>query len=557
LNSAVVRAERYGSVLAISMGNGIPGRAPIRAADVVASGVLIVAAVIYLASFPRSLGSVDESYFLYEAKRLMDGEVMYRDVFQFITPLASYAMAALFWLFGATIATAKIGMAAVHGLTMAILYLICRRLGVRRTFAALTSVAYLAVCQPAWDYASWHWFSTLVTTLLLLILIGGKWAERPRAALVPGIVCGLLVGVQQQRGLVMAAAVGLLFLLDHLIDRRYPAPRPWSSLVARGAWLFGGILIVDVPLLVACMAAAGAEPVFYALVRFPLESYPNTFRVRWGRLARPAQSHGAFTFPILLRYLPVVLVVPVVRLLSLLVAPTGRDELRTLSTLVVFAAFSALSIAYYPDVIHIAFIAPVFLVCVAEVAEWAVAAVARPAALSRATAAVAAVAVLALFGWKLSSNLTTKRRLFPYSHETAFGRVDFATRWQPILVDKMRSLLDQVPQRELYCYPYLTSPYLMTGGNNPTPYQYFIATRSPRRHREKVLSVLSERRVPYIIGSALFMDRRDPVVKFIHQHYEPLQIPELGAHGELPMVQVYRRRDAPGPTSRDSSRATE
>jgi hypothetical protein len=53
------------------------------------------------------------------------------------------------------------------------------------------------------------------------------------------------------------------------------------------------------------------------------------------------------------------------------------------------------------------------------------------------------------------------------------------------------------------------------------------------------------------------MDRRDPVVKFIHQHYEPLQIPELGAHGELPMVQVYRRRDAPGPTSRDSSRATE
>ena len=54
--------------------------------------------ILYLRQLPRSLHPADESFFLYEAKRVRDGEVTYRDIFQFVVPLSSYALAALFWI---------------------------------------------------------------------------------------------------------------------------------------------------------------------------------------------------------------------------------------------------------------------------------------------------------------------------------------------------------------------------------------------------------------------------------------------------------------------------
>jgi len=61
------------------------------AGDAALALLIFAAAWAYLASLPRYLGGADESYFLYEAKRIRDGEVMYRDFFQFTTPLAESA----------------------------------------------------------------------------------------------------------------------------------------------------------------------------------------------------------------------------------------------------------------------------------------------------------------------------------------------------------------------------------------------------------------------------------------------------------------------------------
>src|SRR6185369_1038459 len=93
-----------------------------------ALAVLIFAAtVIYLTSLPPNLAFADEAIHLYESKRLLDGEVLYRDVFEMITPGYMYLMALLFKIFGSDVATARTAQAVMHGLSGVVLYAVCRR----------------------------------------------------------------------------------------------------------------------------------------------------------------------------------------------------------------------------------------------------------------------------------------------------------------------------------------------------------------------------------------------------------------------------------------------
>src|SRR5256885_3140230 len=127
-----------------------------RRADALLAGVLLAGTTLYLCGLPRNLGASDESAYLYESKMLLEGRVLYRDVFEIVAPGFYYLTAALFWLFGSTMTTAPTATAALHGLIVVGVYATCRLLGVRRTVAAPSALAYPAFIQPAWPYASPH-----------------------------------------------------------------------------------------------------------------------------------------------------------------------------------------------------------------------------------------------------------------------------------------------------------------------------------------------------------------------------------------------------------------
>lgn len=181
-----------------------------------------------LQSLPHALGNSDESYFLLEAKRVADGEVMYGDVFEFIPPGATYIMAAAFRLFGADMATARGVMAAVHAPIAVLLYATCQHLDVGCAFAAVVPLAYLALCRSAWPYAGWHWFSTLFLVAQSWLLSRSAWRGTPREAALAGLLSGASIGVQHQRGLPVAAGIAVLLVAAHWCGggpaRRRPAP---------------------------------------------------------------------------------------------------------------------------------------------------------------------------------------------------------------------------------------------------------------------------------------------------------------------------------------------
>ena len=522
-----------------------------RSVDVALAVLLFVGAALYLSALPYNLNAADESYFLYEAKRIRDGEVMYRDVFEFATPLAAYAMAGLFWLFGTSMATARISMAVLHALTGVLLYATSRRLGVRRELALAVPLAYLAVCQAVWPFASWHWFSTFFTTAVLLSMVAGPWATRPRWMFVPGLLNGFLICVQQQKGVVLTAGTGAVLVADFLVDRRYPDPGSWRALATRLACLAAGVAVIVGPVLLAFALLAGVQPLYDALVRFPLENYRANFGSAWGAIAPLSSPFAEYTFPTVLKYAPLALVLPVVNWATDIIARRDRAGVRRLSALIVLSGSCALSIRYLPDMIHIAFVAGVFWVAAAQGLEWVLSAGHLPA-LTRPIGVV----MVALLGSGLVLHLARNARLlrgqFPVSHETAFGRVDFANRWEPVLLDKARQLVAETPSQELFCYPYLSLPYLATGARNPTPYQYLMSGVSPDQHVKNTLAILDARRVPYIMGSLFFMRRDDPIAQYIKQHYEFVPIPEIVGVEELPTYWIYARKNPPPAEGGDS-----
>lgn len=517
--------------------------------------LLFLAIVAYLVYLPRTLGRADESHFLYEAKRIRDGEVMYRDFFQFVTPGAPYIMAFLFWVFGTTLQTARVATAVLHGLLGVVMFAICRTLGVRRALAIVPPVAFLALCQPAWQFASWHWFSAFFTVVVLFTLLRAPWWRRPRAAIVPGIAAGLLTAVQQQKGVAITLGVGLIFLLDQAIDRRYPHPAPWRDLVVRLAWFAAGVALVMVPLLIAFVAMAGFDPLYQALVVFPLVNYRKAFHSPWGNVLWVTEGSAKLTYPVVLKYLPVALLPAALRLLVGVVRGADRDAIRRLVVLLVSAGSATLSIWYFPDFIHIAFIAPVFLIAAAEALGWMIGAAetvlrrggsaATHAARGWVELALATVLVGAL-ALHLGNNAATLRADFPYPHDTAFGRIDFPGRWQAIMIDRTRTLLGFMPSKTLFAYPNMSEPYLTTGAKNPTPYQYYFAPVSPREHTQRVLEILRSGTVPFVMVQGFFLHPKDPVAREIFARYEAVDIPEIDALREHTTLTLYLRKGLRG-----------
>src|SRR5262245_53300551 len=118
--------------------------------DVAVAVLILAGTALYLSSLPPNLAFADEAIHLYESKRILNGEVLYRDVFEMITPGFMYLMALLFALFGTDYASVRIAQAVLHGIAAVVLYAACRRLDIRRGLSVMAPLAYVAVSQPAW-----------------------------------------------------------------------------------------------------------------------------------------------------------------------------------------------------------------------------------------------------------------------------------------------------------------------------------------------------------------------------------------------------------------------
>jgi hypothetical protein len=500
--------------------------------------LLVVGTVVYLYLWPRDLYCFDEGLYLYEAKRILNGDVFYRDFFEIITPGSFYFMALVFRIFGIDLTVARMAMAVLHGLIVTVIYLSCRFSGVRRGISVSAAAAHVAICYWAFSIASPHWFGTFFTLLVLLVFLRRPWENGATWAMVPGFLCGLLISVQQQKGLIITVGACTLLAASSLVDGRHGSWRRALAVPLASFW--GGLFLVLLPLSVALIAAAGPAAVFKCLVLHPIVNYRGNLHAPWGLYAK--QLPDLFLFPEFMRYFPLVLL-PLAALRGALDWFRGVEwrEMRVLVSAIAFSLFSILSIAYYPDYTHLAIISPVLFVLAADMLEWGLRNIRAAAVVRFAGLAVTSCLIIGL-AWLLNNNLHRRHKMYSVSHMTLFGRVDFSNREEIVLVDKIRDLMRDAPSREIFCYPYCASVYLMTGTENPTRYQVLIAGGySDPAQVQEAIDVLEARKVRYVAVMTFWINwKTDPVIRYFAGRYERV---DLGLSSRMPAYVLFRRKN--------------
>jgi hypothetical protein len=493
--------------------------ARIGSAEIVPVTLIIAATVAYLAAVPYPLGALDEGLFLYEAKRILHGDVFYRDIFEIAAPGAYYLFASAFALFGTTMTVARTTAALVHGGIAALSYVAGRRLGIGRWLCIAVATAQLAVCQAAWPYASPHWVGTLFTVLLLLVLIRRPGLERWRWFVLPGALLGMLAFCQHQKALVMAFGIAAILASDSAIDFRLGLPTRFAQLTRSVLALAAGALLIAIPAFGLLVGLAGVAPVYRCLIDFPLFNYHKAANEAiWGDINLVTLSYARRTFPHLLEWLPIVLLPAVPLAARLWWRRRSRERLRVLGLLVGFCTFSIASIAYHPDFIHLAIIAQPFFLFAALQVQWVVDELPAQARGRVLLGTALSLAALILCAWRLGDNLVRSRRAFSVAADTAFGRVHFRRAQDTRLFRALREQLDASQDRRMFIYPGPPALYLLTGAENPTRYQFLLVPYHDPAQVDEVVRDLERKRVPLILTPPM-SNVPDPVVEYANENY--------------------------------------
>jgi hypothetical protein len=232
---------------------------------------------LFVPPFIPILYNGDGMFFLAPGQRMYEGETIYRDFFEFVTPGTGLVYFFLFKLFGIRLWIPNL-LSLLLGLVLAGLGVVISKKLMRPSLVLLPSAIFLVgvrelLCQP-----THHWFSLVTATAAIASLAERRTSGRIAAA---GFFCGLTSCFTQTRGL--AVAVGFVFFLWWESRRKQEA---WRELLKKESWLVATFLAAFLAVNTYFIWKAGPARFFWCTVVFVLKYYSkmtdvNTFQVFW------------------------------------------------------------------------------------------------------------------------------------------------------------------------------------------------------------------------------------------------------------------------------------
>ena len=450
------------------------------------AGLVGVGTFLYLLRFPATLNAADESLYLYGAKRVLQGDAIYHDFFEILTPLSFYFFALVYSLGGTTLVAAKVAMAAVNAVSAVLVFGLARKVaGV--ALSGTAALFFVAGCLPVLAEVSAHWMSTAAALGTAAVLLSDRLASSHvlRPALT-GALAGVALCIQQQRSFFLVVWVGAATLLLSLCESNQGRPLDGSASVSgpagaaassspRSGWLarfwrqvawevVGFAAVVSLILGYTAWRASVAE-MFDALVVFVITGYGKRVvgSVPWGGAEPLSQGWYVRAFPWMASLIPATIAIEGAALVWRARQCFGRPE-AVRACLVLLAAATAASIFYFPDFIHVALIAPFSLIVAAGILERIRSAPLARGKLTAAAASVAWVALLILAAQKAQANLAHVSKGAEQEIPTAFGTVEGPAAWREILTGLREAMGPEPPGGwQIYAYPadtwlYLTLP---------------------------------------------------------------------------------------------------
>ncbi|HEY1803100.1 MAG TPA: hypothetical protein VGG45_01345 [Terracidiphilus sp.] len=265
-----------------------PVRMPVYTALYLLACTVFLYAFVFVPPFtPFEISNIGDSLlYLSAGLRMFQGQLIYRDFFEFITPGMALVHVALFKLFGVRPWIPNL-LVILIGLGMVSIGVAIARRLMSPALALLPSAAFLVgarelLCDPVH-----HWYSMLAGLLAILVLLECRTPTRIALA---GAFCGISASFTQTRG--FSAYVGVAV---YLIWEAWSHRQEWRTALQRQALLFGSAVAVFLLINGYFIWKAGPERYFWCVVVFVLKYYPkeadwNTFAAFYNYV-----PHLAFT----------------------------------------------------------------------------------------------------------------------------------------------------------------------------------------------------------------------------------------------------------------------
>ncbi len=266
---------------------------------------LLIIAIGLAIGLPRYLVNIDfadEGLLAYGAVRVMEGQIPYRDFVSLQAPLSFYTAAAMFKLFGTSLASLRVLGLSIHILIPVLIYAIGRQMA-GRVICLAAAIPATVAGMPYFNFvpfAAWH--GVLATLIVVLLLLRASATGRDWWAFSAGVITALAIISRHDQGFYLSVAVlvyglALKFAKSETIENQ----RPGQML---GLWAAGTAVII-LPLGIYWLACGAIPYMFRQLVVFPLTRYAKTSSLPMPRFdfnlpLRQNAATGLFYLPVIL-----------------------------------------------------------------------------------------------------------------------------------------------------------------------------------------------------------------------------------------------------------------
>jgi 4-amino-4-deoxy-L-arabinose transferase-like glycosyltransferase len=508
-------------------------------AEVSVSALIFLLSVLYFRLFySYTLLNGDEGIVLQGAERILQGQVLYRDFFSFLTPGSYYWLALFFKLFGSSMLVARAVLVVEGALLSVLTYLLARRVCSR--WSALLAAYFVTVaCVPFRFLVLHNWESTLWAYVSLYCAVW--FLQKPHWvwAFAIGFFTALTCLFEQSKGagLVLGLTAGLLVVL-----RKERGSKLWSrqSIAALAAGLSGPFVVALV-----YFGLEHSLVQLFADCLWPLHEYSAINKAPFGFLViDPLKRDSIYSGDWISCLLTMLVTGPwyLVPLLAFAAVsaliywsakawprdnPLEKQTYYVLSSATMVGLLLATLATGRPDFTHLLYLAPLFFLALA----WIMDGRDIPSSLLHAVKPLLALALFLSFStFGLSLLWAPLNAHSPLPTRRGTLKTDGSDHVLAYVQDHVP------PGQKMLVYPYLPLYYYLTDTYSPSRYEYLMPAMHTPQQFQEMADELAADRTRVVLFEPSFREKiiagfpsatpemlaaRDPVEDYIVTHYRP------------------------------------
>lgn len=459
----------------------------------------------------------DEFNILVQARRVIEGQVPYRDFFQFITPGSIYITALWLKIFGNNIWSIKIFSALESSVIALLVYLLIRKVVDSKVVISIVILFTLCFCTTFWPFVSHHWLSTIPALIALYFMAEFVEKHAKVFLFLAGIFAGFTFIVLQNKGGLIFLALLLFMVIDYLLLSRNNVPDIFDrlrNLFKDGAILFTMFLFLFFVLIVYLFSQDALGGFIYDTFLWvtgpykKFNAYPNYFFMGNYSIYKIFTENPFPRSIVLIRdllvigYLPPVLIalsifysIGVLKKKSGDISVTERQRI----LFVIAAFFMFLSILYRSDIVHITFVFPFVLVLLGILLDTYIGLFNSMSRLRR-TIFVLMISFFLFYGFYGAVSRLRFASNVKYSFDTRIGRFYTYDKSVADFYDNLfRTIDEKITDDNAFVYLWSSFVYFISGKKNPTGFDSVIPGYNTDEQLRSIANELEEKRVNFIV----------------------------------------------------------